>query len=1362
VVAHDAARLLPVLVKAVREQTHQVQRFVGVDTGSQDRSGAVLTELLGQSAVFGMDADAGFGAAVSSALQHPAARRAPPSPGDPAAGTEWIWLLHDDCEPALDALEQLLAAASRSRLAAVLGPKLMDMSNRRVVREAGITTDRAGRRLTGVEPGEIDQGQHDGNRAVLAVSSAGMLIRRDVWDQLGGFDANLPLFRDDIDFCWRAHAAGHEVRVITDAVVYHRELAGRQIRRTPATGGHPRMLDRRSALYVFAVNLPLWPMLAILTGCAAGSLVRATYFVLTKQQRKAAAHLGAVAWLLRHPLLLRRERRRRAANRKHGYAVLREQLPRARPLGRLLEAALGVLSRGSGYNSGGSHHAMVDEPEDDLPLPATDSAARRVLTSPGVLLFAGLAVVALVAVRSLSGSVFSGSGPLGGGALVPAWTGAGGLWHEYLAGYHDTGIGSAASTPAYVGVMAVLATLFGGKPWLATDVLLLGGVPLAGLTAFVATRRLTSVLAARIWLAVSYALLPVATGAVAAGRIGTVVAIVLLPLIGSMAGRVVTGQLRPGTARAARRAAWAAGLLTAIVAAFVPLAWAVAVIAAIAAAAAWSWLAPRTIVNAAIIAVVPGILLIPWTFHLVTSPSAFFGEAGLVQPGLAAADLRPVSLLLLSPGGPGLPPVWVTAGLVLPAFGALLARRRTVLVWAGWGVALAGLILGLVVSRARITPPQGGTAVPAWPGLAVAIAAAGLLLAAPPLLELAGRALTGAGADSRGNRLVTDWRFLVTLAGLAAAVSAPALAAGYWLADGLGGPVAAMTTPFLPPFVAAAATGPGRPRTLVVRQNGTGMSYTVLRDADPVPGEPELAETASSVSAMEGVVASLDAAGSGDAGDTGRALSQFGIGYVLLPGPVNQGLASQLNAAAGLQPLTRSSAYDLWQVSGTVARARVVTPGGASVAVPSGPVGVNTTLAPATAGTLVLAESAGGWSATLNGKALSPLAAPVDGWAQGFRLPAGGGHLVISRNQTARTLCLGVEAAALLAVFVLALPGSRSPAAAAAPSEVATGTATKAGGAPAGGRRQDRAEGTRSARRKRRPQLVPAGATNGSERDEADVPAEAAVPAGVHAGAGAAAAVAAPWATARTGAGARAGDDDSTRAGIGPGAGVSANPFGPEHDSGYAAPAAARYGSGADPGHSTGRGYDEGYGTAAAYDEDTEYGTAAAYDEDTEYGTAAAYDETSGYSQDTGYSQDPSYSQDSGYRQDPGYGTVPGYGGDSRYGDAAGFPSRTGRQSAAGAERSPVTGPQPALGSSRSPEETPPPWAGLIPDDQETPGSSGGSRTSRAPWPDQDEPSSVARPADPDPAPAASRRGRGGQHAARHGKPTRRRRGGDD
>ena len=557
-----------------------------------------------------------------------------------------------------------------------------------------------------------------------------------------------------------------------------------------------------------------------------------------------------------------------------------------------------------------------------------------------------------------------------------------------------------------------------------------------------------------------------------------------------------TAALAPDQPRVARRAAWAAGLLTAVTAAFVPLAWPVAVIAAVAATAAWSWLGARTVINAWIVAAVPAVLLIPWTVHLITSPSAFFGEAGVVRPGLAAASQRPGALLLLSPGGPGLPPAWVTAGLVLPAFVALLVRRRITLVYAGWGVALGGLVLALAVSRARITPPQGGTAVSAWPGLAIAITAAGLLLAATPLIEMIGRGLSGptergAGDQEDKGRSGLGWRFLASVAGLAVVISVPVLAAGYWLADGLDGPVTAAGPSILPPFVAASSAGPDKARTLVLRQDGGTLSYAVVRTADPVPGEPELAETASSRSAMDAVVASLSAAGSGDAGDTGRALSQFDIGYVLMPAPADQALASQLNAAAGLEPLTNSSSYDLWQVTGTVARVRLVTPAGAAVPVPSGPVGVNTVLAPGAAGTLVLAEPVGGWSATLNGRPLAKLAAPVDGWAQGFTVPAGGGRLVITRPETARNLSLGAEAVALLVALVLALPGSRSSVP--APAAEAVPRAERG--------RDDSADGPRPARRQQRPQPAMAGVTAGgvARAEEGD-----AIGAGYPAAAGAA------------------------------------------------------------------------------------------------------------------------------------------------------------------------------------------------------------------------------------------------------------------
>ena len=307
----------------------------------------------------------------------------------------------------------------------------------------------------------------------------------------------------------------------------------------------------------------------------------------------------------------------------------------------------------------------------------------------------------------------------------------------------------------------------------------------------------------------------------------------------------------------------------------------------------------------------------------------------------------------------------------------------------------------------------------------------------------------------------------------------------------------------LPPFVASSSTGPDRTRTLVLRPEGAALSYTVLRSSDPVLGEPELTEASSATHALNNVVASLGAAAGGDGGDAGQALSQFDIGYVLLPAPVDQMLARQLDGAAGLVRLTTAPAYDLWQVAGTVARARVNGAGGTIAAVPSGPTGVNTIVPPGTSGTLVLAEAAGGWSATLNGRPLAKLTQPVAGWAQGFVLPAGGGHLVITRDELARDLTLGAEAAAILIVFALALPGTRS----AVPAPAAAAGAEPA---PVPGRRRDRAGGPKPARRKRRPQFaLTADRTRGAPDPETE--AETETGAGATVGAGAVTVGTAPW-----------------------------------------------------------------------------------------------------------------------------------------------------------------------------------------------------------------------------------------------------------
>jgi GT2 family glycosyltransferase len=212
-VSHNGAVWLPEVVAALTSQTRPIDLITAVDTGSKDAS----TKLLKSARIsfFTTDSETGFGQAVSLAVD-----KLPQS-----VDHEWVWLIHDDCAPAPTALAELLSAIDDRPQVVMVGPKLLGWHDRTHLLEAGVSIAGNGARWTGLEPLEYDQGQHDGIHDVLSVSTAGALIRRDVFEELGGFDQNLTLFRDDVDFGWRARTAGHTVIVATGAVAFHAQAS---------------------------------------------------------------------------------------------------------------------------------------------------------------------------------------------------------------------------------------------------------------------------------------------------------------------------------------------------------------------------------------------------------------------------------------------------------------------------------------------------------------------------------------------------------------------------------------------------------------------------------------------------------------------------------------------------------------------------------------------------------------------------------------------------------------------------------------------------------------------------------------------------------------------------------------------------------------------------------------------------------------------------------------------------------------------------------------------------------------------------------------------------------------------------------
>ncbi len=241
-VCHDGEAWLPEALAALRASAPRPRHVLAVDTGSLDGTPVLLGEAEIVDGVLTRDRRTGFAAAVDDAVAAAAERW-----GDQHDG--WIWVLHDDCAPDPDCLGTLLTAADASPSAAVLGPLALDWHDPRLVVEAGLSTDASGHRQTGIGPSELDWsrlGRGNGfgqSTEVLAVPSAGMLVRRELWVRLGGFDREIPLLREDIDFGWRANRAGAVVLCVPAARMRHVRALPAKLRGAEARG--PAVLAAR-------------------------------------------------------------------------------------------------------------------------------------------------------------------------------------------------------------------------------------------------------------------------------------------------------------------------------------------------------------------------------------------------------------------------------------------------------------------------------------------------------------------------------------------------------------------------------------------------------------------------------------------------------------------------------------------------------------------------------------------------------------------------------------------------------------------------------------------------------------------------------------------------------------------------------------------------------------------------------------------------------------------------------------------------------------------------------------------------------------------------------------------------------------
>jgi GT2 family glycosyltransferase len=228
---------------------------------------------------------------------------------------EWLALVNPDAFAAADWLERLLAGAARN-------PGVDCFGCRQAMADAPGRLDGLGdvMSLPGIpyrggyglpDPGPIAEGE------CFSACGGAMLIRRSLFEALGGFDEDLFMYCEDVDLGYRIRLAGGACRVIPDAVVDHVGSA--------STGGagsdFASFHGARNRIRVFIKDTP--PLLFWLTLPLHVIATTALFLRLATQGRLGPNLRGARAALADLPAAFAARRRTQATRRATSWEIAR-------------------------------------------------------------------------------------------------------------------------------------------------------------------------------------------------------------------------------------------------------------------------------------------------------------------------------------------------------------------------------------------------------------------------------------------------------------------------------------------------------------------------------------------------------------------------------------------------------------------------------------------------------------------------------------------------------------------------------------------------------------------------------------------------------------------------------------------------------------------------------------------------------------------------------------------------------------------------------------------------------------------------------------------------------------------------------
>lgn len=190
-----------------------------IDNASQDGTVEKIREDYPWVRLISHEQNLGFPRAVNQGLKE-------------AAGN-YILLLNPDVEFEAATLEKSLEAIKKDPQIGLLGVKIKRPDGRIQLHSGrrfpslfslicnSLGLDRALARLKILPSVDLSPEELQQSREVDMISGTFMLFRREIYDTLGGLNETLPMYFEDMEFCWRVKKSGWKVYYFAEAEIIH-------------------------------------------------------------------------------------------------------------------------------------------------------------------------------------------------------------------------------------------------------------------------------------------------------------------------------------------------------------------------------------------------------------------------------------------------------------------------------------------------------------------------------------------------------------------------------------------------------------------------------------------------------------------------------------------------------------------------------------------------------------------------------------------------------------------------------------------------------------------------------------------------------------------------------------------------------------------------------------------------------------------------------------------------------------------------------------------------------------------------------------------------------------------------------------